>query len=169
MNTLTLSYDDLVQVVLATEGPLCLDPNPVVSLIAAKAHHSRTKFSTVPLRRHATKRYSQAGQNRKRKLESLAAPPELALHDFIRTLNSSSASAAGAGSGAPPGKRKQTPVEALRAHQDSSLAAARVAEATQPQPWTHGCLSLASPELRLALPAQVESCIVEDNITVLCV
>jgi len=142
------------QVVLATEGPLCLDPNPVVSLIAAKAHHSRTKFSTVPLRRHATKRYSQAGQNRKRKLESLAAPPELALHDFIRTLNTSSVSAAG--SGAPPGKRKQTPVEALRAHQDSSLAAARVAEANQPQPWTHGCLSLASPELRLALPAQVD-------------
>jgi len=143
------------QVVLATEGPLCLDPSPVVSLIAAKAHHSRTKFSTVPLRRHATKRYSQAGQNRKRKLESLAAPPELALHDFIRNLNSATVSAA-AGSGAPPGKRKLTPVEALRVHQESSVASARSAEASQPQSWTHGSLSLASPELRLAVPAQVD-------------
>lgn len=143
------------QVVLATEGPLCLDPSPVVSLIAAKAHHSRTKFSTVPLRRHATKRYSQAGQNRKRKLESLAAPPELALHDFIRNLNSATVSAA-AGSGAPPGKRKLTPVEALRVHQESSVASVRSAEASQPQSWTHGSLSLASPELRLAVPAQVD-------------
>ena len=72
------------QVVLATEGPLCLDPSPVVSFLAAKAHHARHKFATVPLRRATIKRYSQAGQNRKRKLESLAAPSELRLHDFIR-------------------------------------------------------------------------------------
>ena len=75
------------QVVLATEGPLCLDPSPVVSLLAAKAHHARHKFATVPLRRATIKRYSQAGQNRKRKLESLAAPSELRLHDFIRSAN----------------------------------------------------------------------------------
>ena len=128
----------------------------MVSLIAAKAHHARTKFSTVPLRRHASKRYSQAGQNRKRKLEALAAPPELALHDFIRNLNSSAVSAA-SGSGAPPGKRKQTPVEALKAHQESSIAAIRAAETSQPHSWTHGSLSLASPELRLALPSQVNN------------
>ena len=72
------------QVVLASEGPLCLDPSPVVSFLAAKAHHARHKFATVPLRRATIKRYSQAGQNRKRKLESLAAPSELRLHDFIR-------------------------------------------------------------------------------------
>ena len=74
------------QVVLASEGPLCLDPSPVVSFLAAKAHHARHKFATVPLRRATIKRYSQAGQNRKRKLESLAAPSELRLHDFIRYL-----------------------------------------------------------------------------------
>ena len=57
----------------------------MVSLIAGRAEHTRKKFSTLPLRRHAVKRYSQAGHNRKRKLESMAAPPELALHDFIRS------------------------------------------------------------------------------------
>ena len=73
------------QLVLASGSPLCLDPSPVVSLIAGRAEHTRKKFSTLPLRRHAVKRYSQAGHNRKRKLESMASPPELALHDFIRS------------------------------------------------------------------------------------
>ena len=73
------------QLLLASGGPLCLDPSPVVSLIAGKVDHTRKQFSSLPLRRHAVKRYSQAGHNRKRKLESLAAPSELALHDFIRS------------------------------------------------------------------------------------
>ena len=32
---------------LATEAPLCLDPSPVVALLAAKAHHARHKFATL--------------------------------------------------------------------------------------------------------------------------
>ena len=81
---LTCLNSNIFQLLLASGSPLCLDPSPVVSLIAGKMEHSRRKFSSLPLRRHAVKRYSQAGHNRKRKLESLAAPPELALHDFIR-------------------------------------------------------------------------------------
>ena len=135
--------------VLATEAPLCLDPSPVVALLAAKAHHARHKFATVPLRRHATKRYSQAGQNRKRKLESLAAPSELRLHDFIQTQR--------AAAGPTPGKRKVAPTESLRLHQEAAHAAMRLQEsATLPPPsCVTGSLNLASPELRLALPPQV--------------
>ena len=73
---------------LASGSPLCLDPSPVVSLIAGKVENTRHKFSSLPLRRHAVKRYSQAGHNRKRKLEALAAPAEFALHDFIRNKQS---------------------------------------------------------------------------------
>ena len=101
----------------------------------------------MPLRHHAVKRYSQAGHNRKRKLESLAAPPELALHDFIRSKNSGQSAA-----GATPGKRKLSPAELIKSHQDSVQATVRTAEMTN---WTQGCLNLASPDTRLAVPAQV--------------
>ena len=136
---------------MATEGPLCLDPSPVVSIIAAKAEHARRKFSTPPLRRQATKRYSQAGQNRKRKLESLAGPPELALHDFLRAREARESGRL-AGTAAQPGKRKAGPVEALRQHREAA-AAARAAEVAGPgTSWASGSLNLASPHLRLAVP-----------------
>ena len=71
------------QLCLATQGPLCLDPNPVVSILAKKSCVRRQKFATPAMRRHA-KIFSQAGLNRKRKLEETAAPPpELQLHDFV--------------------------------------------------------------------------------------
>ena len=76
------------QLVLATQPPLCLDPNPVVSVLARKAVINRQKFATVPMRRYA-KKFSQVGINRKRKLESQAQtnpPDELKLHDFILSL-----------------------------------------------------------------------------------
>jgi hypothetical protein len=86
-----------------------------------QADHSRLRFNTVPLRRQA-RHLSEAGQSRKRRLESLPAPPELRIHDFIKNLNttrlSAPAAAATAGS-VPASKRKLTPVELLRQHQVS--------------------------------------------------
>ena len=160
------------QVVLATEGPLCLDPSPVVSFLAAKAHHARHKFATVPLRRATIKRYSQAGQNRKRKLESLAAPSELRLHDFIRSANflccdhnahvvfetrCQRANPTTPAPGPTPGKRKVSPLESLRAHQEAAQASMRLAESGGlPTPsCVTGSLNLAAPDLRLPVPAQV--------------
>ena len=137
------------QLLLASGSPLCLDPSPVVSLVAGKVEHNKKKFSSLPLRRHAVKRYSQAGQNRKRKLESLAAPPELALHDFIRTRSSQTSQQNGQ---ATPGKRRLGPAETLKVHQDSMSARVRTAEMTD---WRAGSLTLASPDTRLAVPAQV--------------
>ena len=160
------------QVVLATEGPLCLDPSPVVSFLAAKAHHARHKFATVPLRRATIKRYSQAGQNRKRKLESLAAPSELRLHDFIRSANflccdpnahvvfetrCQRANPTSPAPGPTPGKRKVSPLESLRAHQEAAQASMRLAESGGlPTPsCVTGSLNLAAPDLRLPVPTQV--------------
>ena len=113
----------------------------------------RLKFNTFPLRRHAHKHYSQAGQTRKRKLESLPAPPELKIYDFIKNLNTTRLSSATA-------KRRATPLESLRAHQERSGALSRDAEmvlaGTYPPPsCVTGSLHLAAPELRLAMPGQV--------------
>lgn len=146
------------QVVLATQGPLCLDPSPVVSLLANKTNHAKLKFNTVPLRRAAARRYSQAGINRKRKLEAAAAPPELRLHDFIQNLNNGRVTGA---AGAAAAKRKTTPVESLTRHREASRAAFQQAEALiagilPPPANASGCLNLVSPDLRLAVPAQVD-------------
>lgn len=43
---------------LSTAEPLCLDPNPVVSIIAKKASLARQKLGTAPVRR-AAKKFSQ--------------------------------------------------------------------------------------------------------------
>jgi len=80
------------------------------------------------LRRQA-RHLSEAGQSRKRRLESLPAPPELRIHDFIKNLNTTRLSGGGvvpaapasagaaAAMAAPASKRKLTPVELLRVHQ----------------------------------------------------
>ena len=97
----------------------------------AAAHGDcRLKFSTPRLRRHVHKHYSHAAVNRKRKLESLPAPPELKIYDFIQNLNNTSrrsaaaATATAAGSTAAAGssgqqqpsaaKRRVTPLESLK-------------------------------------------------------
>ena len=104
------------------------------------------------MRRHAHKHYSQAGQSRKRKLESLPAPPELKIYDFIKNLNTTRLP--------QPNKRWVPPVQSLRQHQERSIALAQDAEAVlagrcPPPSCVTGSLHLASPELRLAMPAQV--------------
>jgi hypothetical protein len=89
--------------------------------------HARLRFNTVPLRRQA-RHLSEAGQSRKRRLESsLPAPPELRIHDFIKNLNTTrlSGTPPAAAPGTPAasaaataaGKRKLTSVELLRLHQ----------------------------------------------------
>ena len=83
----------------------------------------------------------------------LAAPPELALHDFIKQKQSQTTHAQ-TGTGATPGKRKLTGAEVIKQHQDSVQARVRTAEMTN---WTQGCLNLASPDTRLSVPAQVHS------------
>ena len=57
--------------------------------------------------------YFQAGQNRKRKLESLAAPSELRLHDFIRT-HRAAAPAASTASGTGPGPASALYLQLIR-------------------------------------------------------
>ena len=66
---------------------MCLDPSPVVSLVARKAASSRQKYSTLSLKRSA-KKFSQVGINRKRKLEAAGgANPEVGhLLDFTAKI-----------------------------------------------------------------------------------
>lgn len=108
------------QLVLATQPPLCLDPSPVVSVLARKAVINRQKFATVPMRR-AAKKFSQVGINRKRKLESQAQsnpPDELKLHDFITSVREKQIS-----------ENKMTSQEALLRHQTRVRANLRAANA----------------------------------------
>ena len=108
------------QLVLATQQPLCLDPSPVVSVLARKAVINRQKFATVPMRR-AAKKFSQVGINRKRKLESQAQtnpPDELKLHDFITSIREKQIS-----------ENKMTSQEALHRHQTRIRASLRAANA----------------------------------------
>lgn len=43
------------ELVLATQGPLCLDPKPSLVLLHTTAQHQRNLLSTEPLRRCARK------------------------------------------------------------------------------------------------------------------
>lgn len=108
------------QLAIATQPPLCLDPNPVVSVLARKAVINRQKFATVPMRR-AAKKFSQVGINRKRKLESQAQsnpPNELKLHDFITSVREKQIS-----------ENKLTSQEALLRHQNRIRANLKAANA----------------------------------------
>ena len=61
--------------------------------------------------------------------------------------------------GPTPGKRKVSPLESLRAHQEAAQASMRLTEAGGlPTPsCVTGSLNLAAPDLRLPVPAQVLS------------
>ena len=69
-----------------SSDPLCLDPDPVVAVLARKADVARKKLNSAPTQRMMRK-FSAAGVNRKRKLlEQCAAPPEVRLLDFVSGL-----------------------------------------------------------------------------------
>ncbi|KAG8221852.1 hypothetical protein J437_LFUL003228, partial [Ladona fulva] len=70
------------QLVLATQGPLCLDPSPSISLVANRLHRHQTLLSSESLVRRARK-FSWASMNRKRKLDQVSAPPRLPLQEFL--------------------------------------------------------------------------------------
>ncbi|KAF7998560.1 hypothetical protein HCN44_010968 [Aphidius gifuensis] len=59
------------RLIAATQGPLCLDPNPVSSLATTRLRQSRTLLNDQQLIRQA-KKYCQVTANRKRKLEQLS-------------------------------------------------------------------------------------------------
>jgi hypothetical protein len=46
------------QLVLATQGPLCLDPSPAVSIVSNHMQYHRHALNTQPLR-HCAKKFSQ--------------------------------------------------------------------------------------------------------------
>ncbi|XP_011311346.1 uncharacterized protein Spt20 [Fopius arisanus] len=58
------------RLIAATQGPLCLDPNPVGALASTRLRHNRSLLTDTQLVRQA-KKYSQVTVNRKRKLEQL--------------------------------------------------------------------------------------------------
>lgn len=70
------------QLVLATQGPLCLDPSPAVGLAAQRIHHTRHALNTSSLR-SAARRHSQIAVNRKRKLDQFTTKPLPHLADFL--------------------------------------------------------------------------------------
>ncbi|XP_018403258.1 PREDICTED: transcription factor SPT20 homolog isoform X2 [Cyphomyrmex costatus] len=68
--------------VAATQGPLCLDPNPVPTLASTRIKQSKSLLTDHQLMRQA-KKFSQVTVNRKRKLEQLAQPEGQTIHDVI--------------------------------------------------------------------------------------
>merc|ERR1712029_9238 len=95
------------QLALASEPHLCLDPDPVVSVMVRK------RFATVPLRNRALRKH--VGITRKRKLDAalntaMPPPPDLHLHNFIC---------------ARTGDAAQATVVLLRAHQEQARAVMR--------------------------------------------
>lgn len=67
---------------LATAGPLCLDPNPEIGRQAINNQHKRQLWNTAPIRRQM-KKFSQVSINRKRKTDQFTATPGMELHDHI--------------------------------------------------------------------------------------
>uniref|UniRef100_A0A1B6EGG4 Spt20-like SEP domain-containing protein n=1 Tax=Clastoptera arizonana TaxID=38151 RepID=A0A1B6EGG4_9HEMI len=70
------------QLVLATQGPLCLDPSPAVGVMAQRIHHMRHALNTPSLRSTA-RRHNQIAVNRKRKLDQVTAKPLPHLAEFL--------------------------------------------------------------------------------------
>ncbi|OAD62360.1 Protein FAM48A [Eufriesea mexicana] len=69
----------------ATQGPLCLDPNPIPSLATTRLRQSKSLLTDHQLMRQA-KKFSQVTVNRKRKLEQLAQPEGLTIQDLMQKL-----------------------------------------------------------------------------------
>lgn len=70
------------QLLLATEGPLCLDPSIEVAQVANQLQFNRNKFHTCGIRR-SIKRHSQAFYNRAGLMSLCNAPSYLKVLDFL--------------------------------------------------------------------------------------
>ncbi|XP_037038841.1 uncharacterized protein LOC119076285 [Bradysia coprophila] len=73
------------QLVLATSGPLCLDPNPQIGRNAINSQHRRQMWNTSAIRRQM-KKFSQVAINRKRKTDQFTHIHGLELHDHLTRL-----------------------------------------------------------------------------------
>lgn len=71
--------------VAATQGPLCLDPNPIPSLATTRLQQSRALLTDHQLMRQA-KKFSQVTVNRKRKLEQLSQPEGFTIQDLMQKI-----------------------------------------------------------------------------------
>lgn len=70
----------------ATQGPLCLDPNPIPSLATTRIRQSKSLLADHQLIRQA-KKFSQVTVNRKRKLEQLVLSNEgVTIQDLMQKL-----------------------------------------------------------------------------------
>ncbi|KAL6258537.1 hypothetical protein P5V15_010494 [Pogonomyrmex californicus] len=69
--------------VAATQGPLCLDPNPIPTLASTRIKQSKSLLTDHQLMRQA-KKFSQVTVNRKRKLEQLAQPEGQTIYDLMQ-------------------------------------------------------------------------------------
>ncbi|XP_012535670.1 transcription factor SPT20 homolog [Monomorium pharaonis] len=69
--------------VAATQGPLCLDPNPIPTLANTRIKQSKSLLTDHQLMRQA-KKFSQVTVNRKRKLEQLAQSEGQTIHDLMQ-------------------------------------------------------------------------------------
>lgn len=68
--------------ILATSGPLCLDPNPRVSRKALYSQYKRQMWNSSAIRRQM-KKFSQVAINRKRKTDQFTHTYGLELSDFL--------------------------------------------------------------------------------------
>uniref|UniRef100_A0A0L8H7H7 Spt20-like SEP domain-containing protein n=1 Tax=Octopus bimaculoides TaxID=37653 RepID=A0A0L8H7H7_OCTBM len=75
------------QLLLATQEPLCLDPNPSV-FFATNHQQYESKIFNNPNLKRSVQKHSQVALNRKRKFAQAPAPKELRLLDFINKKRS---------------------------------------------------------------------------------
>ncbi|XP_025988097.1 transcription factor SPT20 homolog isoform X2 [Solenopsis invicta] len=72
--------------VAATQGPLCLDPNPIPTLASTRIKQSKSLLTDHQLMRQA-KKFSQVTVNRKRKLEQLAQSEGQTIYDLMQKFH----------------------------------------------------------------------------------
>jgi len=131
---LTVTAEDrswiLSKLLSLTQPSMCIDPNPVVSVVSRKAHSMQYKYAT-PAVKKALKRFTPSSINRKRKLDQVkniltiilliflsitfdlkcSFSGDLKIYDFIVNLNK---------------HNKVTPQEVLLRHQATVRANARM-------------------------------------------
>ncbi|XP_029160204.1 transcription factor SPT20 homolog, partial [Nylanderia fulva] len=74
-------------IVAATQGPLCLDPNPIPTLASTRIKQSKSLLTDYQLMRQA-KKFSQVTVNRKRKLEQLAQSEGQTMQELMQKYRS---------------------------------------------------------------------------------
>ncbi|EFN89837.1 transcription factor SPT20 homolog [Harpegnathos saltator] len=101
----------------ATQGPLCLDPNPIPTLASTRVKQSKSLFTDPQLIRQA-KKFSQVTVNRKRKLEQMIQSEGPTIQDFMQKIRAkrgmTSTACVAPSITNPPLLPPNTPVDVLR-------------------------------------------------------